>query len=144
MKTGLLFGLAALALVGAMAVASRVGATPPPREADDAARAFLDAHETELRDYAGKVRAAAVAKLEGTVTYPPPPVPAAAGDDYRILNVTADANGNVYFISNRSAVMFNTGLVYRNGNAPLLGDQQEAHLTHHERLREDWWLYVAR
>ena len=61
----------------------------------------------------------------------------------RILRVTRDSNGNLYFILRDSWVTFNVGVVWRKGSADLLGDGEEPRLNSVEKIGDHWFLYYA-
>jgi len=101
---------------------------------------WLKLNEVALADHAHRILAGEVEQEPGRVIYPPP---ARQTGELRVTAVTKDDNNNVYFILSGSFVTFNVGLVLRNGDKELLGDQCEPSVGFRRHIRDRWWHYES-
>ena len=98
---------------------------------------FISQHESELIHY---VKTLKINKISSVVSDLPPVIP---DDHMKIVMVTADSNGNVYF-SIESNVFIDYGFAYEVGNRPFLGDNASSRFTYLKEISGQWFVFSTR
>lgn len=142
MKVGFTIGISILVMLAVGTFVSRFSARSSLKtnQVEQYTRALLvNSHILSL--YISDLQAGKIERIADSVVFSPP---TNFNASFAILNVSTDANSNIYFVTDHSFTMYNVGYVYHPHNKPLLGDGQEPTIVTNVQIADKWQYYRSR